>query len=753
MILMLTLCPAVPASPDAAGGGARPQALPEALFNQAAGLAGLPGLSSGPSHPSDGGRRASAYMRSGLPSGYAPGLDGELRYDLRGRDDPTSGRRITAASGSSRDLSEFDPLRLAQERAMSYGLGLANSLGEAALSGLADNGRAHLNFSLDWDGRFRGEGDVLLPLYDGQYTTLFAQAGARSMAVSGGEADGKDRWIGNFGLGQRWFPGATKEDAGDWMFGYNAFFDYDFTRSHQRGGLGVELQYDWLRLASNYYFPLSGWKGSYDFDRRLVEERPAKGWDARVKAYLPFYRNLALSGAYTQWYGEHVGMFGADRLEQDPKVWSYGLEYTPVPLLSAFLTQRSTEQGRTDTEFGLSFTYRFGMPWEEQIRHSKVAELRTVSGARHEFVDRENRIILEYRAKNAYRIEYLGVFETGGQRLHQFRLRNGFGEIVPGQSVSVTAHGGAWLLGPQSSLTTSTDGKGMFAVELEPSAPDPTTVTVRAGGTEQDFKLSNPSVAPTTFLTLTPVPGPAFYMGPSGQFRSTASITATATANGSTVTINPGEVTWTVENSSITAAWWGNRSTGATNGLAWGQSAIWLNGTEAERTDMSGNGGVAPDGDTAYLTDIVGSRTVTVKASMVIDGKTVSETATVSFGDGPLSVFGAAPTASDRLTWAAASSKCGTVGNPNIVDYQPSTNLPRQEHLRAVAGPGEGGQGAAHAAGWPEDGHLPPDYQFRYWSGEPMMSNMIYFIRLDNGDWDYAFVSEADSVAVCLRAP
>jgi hypothetical protein len=86
------------------------------------------------------------------------------------------------------------------------------------------------------------------------------------MAVSGGMADGQDRWIGNFGLGQRWFPDATEEDSGNWMIGYNVFFDNDFTRSHQRGGVGVEVQFDWLRLASNFYYPLSDWKGSYDFD-------------------------------------------------------------------------------------------------------------------------------------------------------------------------------------------------------------------------------------------------------------------------------------------------------------------------------------------------------------------------------------------------------------------------------------------------------------------------------------------------------
>ncbi|MDR3358547.1 MAG: inverse autotransporter beta domain-containing protein [Desulfovibrio sp.] len=114
-----------------------------------------------------------------------------------------------------------------------------------------------MNFTADRDGRFQGEEDALLPFYDSRYTTIFTQIGGRSMAVSGGETDGQDRWIGNFGLGQRWFPNATEEDSGDWMFGYNAFFDNDFTRSHQRGGLGLELRYDWLRLASNYYFPLS----------------------------------------------------------------------------------------------------------------------------------------------------------------------------------------------------------------------------------------------------------------------------------------------------------------------------------------------------------------------------------------------------------------------------------------------------------------------------------------------------------------
>ncbi|MDR1165487.1 MAG: ISAzo13 family transposase [Deltaproteobacteria bacterium] len=46
--------------------------------------------------------------------------------------------------------------------------------------------------------------------------------------------------------------------------------------------LGIKLT-DEQRLSTNYYTPLSGWKGSKDYDARLVEERPAD----RLPAVLP----------------------------------------------------------------------------------------------------------------------------------------------------------------------------------------------------------------------------------------------------------------------------------------------------------------------------------------------------------------------------------------------------------------------------------------------------------------------------------
>ena len=478
-----------------------PRSATEVLFNQGASLVGLPGLAPREgvdgsrdegrgfhqdgtvrkAEP-DGKRRAPAHMRAAVPGQKnALGL-----YDDAARleDLFSSGGKISGQS--SREFDNLDPNELLLNRGLNYGSGIVNSWGESVLSGLVDGGRARLNYRLDSDGDVAGEGDALFPWYDGTYTTVFTQIGARSMTD-----DEKTRWIGNFGLGQRWFPFASGEigspdyDAGTMMVGYNAFFDYDFTRSHQRGGVGAELQYDWLRLSSNYYFPLSDWKGSYDFDSSLVEERPAEGWDARIKAYLPFYRNVALTGSYSRWYGDNVGVYGASDLEKNPRVWSYGIEYTPVPLVSGFLRQKSTEHGRTDTEFGLTFNYHFGMSLEEQTSPTKVAELRTVGGSRHEFVDRENKIILEYRAKNAFRIEYVG---KAGTNRFNFRLVNGFDRTVSGQMVHASVTDATFPNGTDFA-TFITGGNGEFTLALDTVTATPVPATIQAGETTGNFNL------------------------------------------------------------------------------------------------------------------------------------------------------------------------------------------------------------------------------------------------------------------------
>jgi hypothetical protein len=476
------------------------------------------------------------------------------------------------------------------------------------------------------------------------------------MAVSGGESDGRDRWIGNFGLGHRFFPNATEDDSGDWMVGYNAFLDHDFTRTHNRGGVGVELQYDWLRLSSNAYFPLSGWKNSYDFDRRLVEERPARGWDARVKAFLPTNRHFAFTGGFTQWYGDHVGMFGYRNLEKDPKVWDYGLEYTPFSLLTASVTQQRTERGQTETRFGLSFTYHFDQPLAKQLKPSKNTG--TVSGDRYEFVDRENLMPLAYRATaGAYRIEYAG---RGDPNKYLFRLRNGFDEIAAGVAVTIVGGSNEVILSPSGTNihNDTSDGDGRFGV-IVISSPNPSfTLTVRAGNSEETFTFGGvTSLKHGLKVKFDKATGEDFVTGGPQGYQSMVTMTVEKYENGDPVqNWSPSSVVWNVTsniNSSLLsppapqAPVW-KRDADELNGLAWtdqnglpnGYTGTWTNN---EIVTLS-----APtDQTTVYLADVVGSRTV--KVNVTVDGKPVDE-ASFTFGAGPLSEFSGTGTSSQQ--WA-----------------------------------------------------------------------------------------------------
>ncbi|MDR1125438.1 MAG: inverse autotransporter beta domain-containing protein, partial [Deltaproteobacteria bacterium] len=510
LFLSVFFCVASPGEGTSADAPPAPASLEDILMKQAAAAVGLP-----------------APTKTGAADNETPLFLLDDPDRLYRSSISRNGRSAAPRSGT---LESDDFL----SHGLSWMSGLANSSAESLLTGPVEGAQARVNFLLDGDGRLNGEADVLFPLYDGIHTTLFTQMGARTMSVNGGEASGQLRWIGNFGLGQRWYPLALDEtDAGNWMLGYNVFLDNDFTRSHQRGGVGLEAQADWLKLSSNYYWPLSGWKDSPDFDGHFIEERAARGWDARVKAWLPSYRNIALTGSYARWYGDHVGLYSLDSLENNPRIWSYGVEYTPVPQLTAFFRQQNSEQGKTHAEFGLNFTYRFDLSAKEHVSHAKVRELRTVSGSRHDFVDRENKIILEYRARQDYRI---GLLRRTGDNEFRFRVTKAFAGYAAGMNVTVST-GGAWLaqsvpLPPDGFLARAaaalndlisvrsayagvlskqyvTDGRGEFLLRLDPDTLPPdgrVSVIVQVENTEAEFTLQGTPASYTLEMTAATLP-------------------------------------------------------------------------------------------------------------------------------------------------------------------------------------------------------------------------------------------------------
>ena len=243
------------------------------------------------------------------------------------------------------------------------------------------------NFTLQ-DSAF----DWLLPLYNDERWTVFSQLGARN----------KDRRNTlNAGLGVRTLQGG-------WLLGVNSFYDYDLSGHNRRLGLGLEAWTDYWRLSGNQYLRLSDWRASRDITD--YDERPANGFDIRINGWLPTLPQLGGSFIYEQYRGDHVALFGRNTLQANPYAFTAGINYTPFPLLTLGLDERRGKGGQHDTQVSATLTYRLADDGSAQLDSSRVAAMRTLANSRHDFVERNNDIVLAYRQPNLLNIsstEYL----------------------------------------------------------------------------------------------------------------------------------------------------------------------------------------------------------------------------------------------------------------------------------------------------------------------------------------------------------
>ncbi|WP_273830798.1 inverse autotransporter beta domain-containing protein, partial [Serratia bockelmannii] len=228
--------------------------------------------------------------------------------------------------------------------------------------------------------------ELLVPLYDQDEALVFTQGSLHRT---------DDRTQANLGMGVRWFNDS-------WMLGGNTFVDHDLTRDHTRMGVGVEYWRDYLKLGANSYLRLTDWKDSSDVDN--YEERPANGWDLRAQGWLPALPQLGGKLTYEQYYGDEVALFGKDHRQKDPHAITAGIEYTPVPLVTLSAEQRQGKDGENDTRFGVDFRYQLGASWQQQVDADAVQAMRSLVGSRHDLVERNNNIVLEYRKKEDIRL-------------------------------------------------------------------------------------------------------------------------------------------------------------------------------------------------------------------------------------------------------------------------------------------------------------------------------------------------------------
>lgn len=278
---------------------------------------------------------------------------------------------------------------------------------------LSQFGTANISMSASNHGQLNdGSASVLLPLYDNKGSSLiFSQLGYQ-------------RWDGrntvNVGLGGRHFGKHS-------MYGANVFFDDDLTGRNQRLGTGVEFGTDYLRLSANGYLGLTGWHQSRDYTD--YEERPASGFDVTSQMYLPALPQLGAKLKYEQYFGGGVDLLGTGNRQKDPFAVTVGLDYTPVPAITVGADYRRGERGLSDVQLSIQLTYRMGVPLSEQFDPRAVASMRSLAGSRYDLVQRNNRIVLDYRKRVFIRLTLASAL-------------NGYpGEVVPLQVSVTSTHG------------------------------------------------------------------------------------------------------------------------------------------------------------------------------------------------------------------------------------------------------------------------------------------------------------------------
>lgn len=310
--------------------------------------------------------------QAALPDlGIAPQVDDDARHFAE------MAKKFGEASMSDNGLTTGE-----QARVMAIGK-LGNEVSHQLENWLSPWGNANVDLLVDKEGHFTGsKGSWFIPLQDnGDYLTW------NQYSVTRRDND----LVGNIGLGQRW-------RKGDWLLGYNSFYDKVLGESMARGSLGAEAWGEYLRLSANYYHPVGSWQRNESLTQ---EQRMASGYDVTAQARLPFYQHINTSVSVEQYFGDSVDLFHSGTGYHNPVAVSVGLNYTPVPLVTMTAKHKQGENGISQNNVGLNLNYRFGVPLKQQLAADEVAASRSLRGSRYDSPERDNLPVVEYRQRKS----------------------------------------------------------------------------------------------------------------------------------------------------------------------------------------------------------------------------------------------------------------------------------------------------------------------------------------------------------------
>ena len=198
----------------------------------------------------------------------------------------------------------------------------------------------------------------------------------------------------NFGIGYR-----KLSDDEKWIYGVNAFHDYESTYEHSRWSVGAELRGSAFEVNANKYFAISGAKTG----RNGNTERALDGYEIEVGGQVPYIPSAKIFAKQWQWEGYQTS---------DTKGKTYSVQFN-APIAPNITLEAGTKDFDTGTDIDfVNLTYKIGFGGDTSQQDDPIPSLITDQAFNNKSM--KDKMLEKVRRKNQIVIQTNFIASAGG---------------------------------------------------------------------------------------------------------------------------------------------------------------------------------------------------------------------------------------------------------------------------------------------------------------------------------------------------
>ena len=198
----------------------------------------------------------------------------------------------------------------------------------------------------------------------------------------------------NLGIGYR-----QLSDDEKWIYGVNAFHDYESTYEHSRWSVGAELRSSAFEINANKYFAISGAKTG----RNGNTERALDGYEIEIGGQVPYVPSAKIFAKQWTWEGHQTS---------DTKGKTYSLQIN-APIAPNITLEAGTKDFDTGTDIDfVNLTYEIGFGGDTSQQDDSIPSL--IADQAFNNKSMKDKMLEKVRRKNQIVIQTNFIASAGG---------------------------------------------------------------------------------------------------------------------------------------------------------------------------------------------------------------------------------------------------------------------------------------------------------------------------------------------------